>query len=317
MSVSLKNQVLHAISKSKSFGTDKHALKRKGQAYQGNKGGKIHSYSTFRARQDVAKNFCNYMKNNYPEVRQANDLTSEHAQSFLNDCAVKGCSGDTLKSYKSQLSGIEKNINSVYHANTNLSAVTVPKGRTAAIRCNAMKQEHLQALKDSYREFSTGYNALTLAEACGARNEELCHIQNRDITIHNSNYATVHIENGKGGRSRDIEIRNAEHVQNLQDLKNHLGANPTERACPVTNRSLLNNLERHMKSTYTSDGISIKSQYQNQEFHSIRKMFAQNQYDNCRNASMSKEESFKYVTQQLGHNRIDSDLMNRYISNQW
>lgn len=31
MSVSLKNQVLHAISKSKSFGTDKHALKGKGQ----------------------------------------------------------------------------------------------------------------------------------------------------------------------------------------------------------------------------------------------------------------------------------------------
>lgn len=37
MSVSLKNQVLHAISKSKSFGTDKHALKGKGQAYQGSK----------------------------------------------------------------------------------------------------------------------------------------------------------------------------------------------------------------------------------------------------------------------------------------
>lgn len=317
MSVSLKNQVIHAISKSKSIGADKHSAKGKGQAYSGNKTGKIYSYSTYRARQDVAKSFCNYVKDNYPEVRQASQLTAEHAQSWLNHCATTGCSTDTLKSYKSQLNSIEKNINSAYRCNTNLSAATAPKGGTKAIRCNPMKSEHLQALKDSYRPYSTGANALTIAEATGARNEEICHVQNRDIHINSDGTATVHIESGKGGRNRDIQVRNPEHVQNLQDLKNHLGASPTERPCPVTRQSLLNNLERHMKSTYTSEGTSIKSQYQNQEFHSIRKMYAQNEYNQCRNEGMSKEQAFQYVTEQLGHNRTDPDLMNRYIANQW
>ena len=45
-------------------------------------------------------------------------------------------------------------------------------------------------------------------------------------------------------------------------------------------------------------------------------MFAQAQYDYCRTNGMSKADSFKYVTEQLGLNRTDSDLMNRYIANQ-
>jgi len=317
MSVSLKNQVLHAISRSKSFGTDKHALKGKGQAYRGNKEGRIYSYASFNARKDVAKNFCNYMKNNYPNVKQASQLTAEHSQAFLNYCATQGCNTDTLKSYKSQLNGIEKNINNAYKCNTNISEAKTPTGSTSKIRCNPMKQEHVNALKNSYKPYSTGYNALTLSEATGARNEEICHIQNRDIIIHSVNYATVHIADGKGGRNRDIKVRNPEHVKNLQLLKNHLGANPTARPCPVARKSLLNNLERHMKSTHTIKGVSIKSEYKNQEFHSIRKMFAQEQYNMCRTQGMSKEDSFRYVSEQLGHNRIDSDLMNRYISNQW
>lgn len=318
MSVSLKNQILHAISRSKSFGADKHSAKGKGQAYRGNKTGKIYSYSTLNSRKDVAKNFGDYMKSNYPEIKRVDQLTSEHAQSFLNHCATTGkCSTDTLKTYKSQLNGIEKNINSTYKCNTNLSEAKTPTSGTRSIRCNPMKQEHLQALKDSYRPYSTGYNAITIAQSCGARNEEICHIQNRDITIHSTNHATIHIQDGKGGRNRDIQIRNPEHVQNLQDLKSHLGNNPYERPCPVTKGSLLNNLERHMKSTYTSSGVSIKSQYKHQEFHSIRKMFAQEQYNMCRNEGMSKGEAFQYVTEQLGHNRTDSDLMNRYISDQW
>ena len=53
------------------MGADKHAAKGKGQAYGGNKTGKIYSYSTLNARKDVAKNFCNYVKEHYPEVKKA------------------------------------------------------------------------------------------------------------------------------------------------------------------------------------------------------------------------------------------------------
>lgn len=315
MAVSIKNQILHAISDNKLIGASKHSLKGKGQAYKG----KILSYSTLNARKDVAKSFSKWLSQNYREIRLAKDINSSVVQEWLNDCATSGkCSTDTLKSYKSQMIGIANNINDTYHSNIDLKTVKVPQGyNTNAVRCSPMKQADLQVLKRSYKPFSTGYNALVLAESGGLRCEEICHLQNRDIQVINSSLAYVHIDCGKGGRNRDIKVTNPKHIQSLISLKNHLGSNLKSRPCPVTKKSLLSNLERHMKSTYISKDVTVKSQYQNQAYHSIRKMFAQNEYDKCRNSGMSKKESFQFVTQQLGHNRIDSDLMNRYIANQW
>lgn len=85
---SLKSQVLHAVSTSfygdqergisGGFGTSKHSDKISNQ-----KAGKIYSYDCYNNRQDVAKEFCSWMKNEHPEIRRASDLTERHATEFL------------------------------------------------------------------------------------------------------------------------------------------------------------------------------------------------------------------------------------------
>ena len=75
---SLKSQVLHAVSSAfygdqergikGGFGVSKHSDKAANQ-----KNGKIYSYDSYNNRQDVAKEFCSWMKDTHPEIRRASD----------------------------------------------------------------------------------------------------------------------------------------------------------------------------------------------------------------------------------------------------
>lgn len=314
MAHNLRGQLLHAINSNSATGQSKHSAKAKGLAYGKNASGKIYSYSSANARRDVAKNFSNWMKENHPEVKQAKDLTSEHAQGFLNDCASRGCSTDTIKSYRSELSSLGKNINSTYKgSNVDMSKTVSVKGyNETKVRNTPMKSEHIEALRNSYKVGSTGYNAVTVAQATGARAAELCHMQGRDIHINSDGTATVHVDHGKGGRNRDIIVRNQEHVQNLAEIKNNVGE--TGRICPCQVGSLHKNLNRHMDKVKDSTGKSLNEVYNHQGFHSMRKDYAQREYDRCRDEGMSIKDSMNEVSHLLGHGDNREELMSRYIA---
>lgn len=314
MAHNLRGQLIHAIKSNSAMGESKHSAKAKGQAYGKNSTGKIYSYSSAHARQDVAKNFANYMKENHPDIKDVRNLTSEHAQGFLNSCASRGCSTDTIKSYRSELSSIGKNINSTYkNSNVDMSKTVAVKGHNETkVRNNPMRNEHIQALKDSYKVGSTGYNAVTVSEAAGLRASELCHLQGRDITI-NQNYAVVHVDHGKGGRNRDVIVRNQEHVQNLSEIKNSIG--DMQRVCPVQVGSLHKNLDRHMdKIKDNLTGKSLNQVYNHQGFHAMRKDYAQREYDRFRSEGMGIKESMNEVSHLLGHGNGREELMSRYIA---
>lgn len=313
MAHNLKGQLLYAIKSNTAFGEHKHSAKAKGYAYGKNSKGKIYACTSLHSRQDVAKNFAQYMKTNYPEVKYCRDLTSEHAQSFLNDCVNRGCSTDTIKTYRSELSSIGKNLNSTYKdCNVNLSKTVAVKGvNETRVRCNQMTDSHIQALKASYKPFSTGYNAITVGQATGCRASEICHLQGRDIKIQ-SDCAIVHVDKGKGGRDRDIVVKNPEHIQNLSEIKDRLG--DTDRVCKCQVGSLHKNLDRHMAKVVDSTGKTLNQVYTHQGFHSIRKNFAQNDYNRCRESGMSIKDSMNYVSHQLGHGDNREELMSRYIA---
>lgn len=318
MSRNLRAQIEYAIKNNMAIGESKHSAKGKNLAYGNNREGRIYSYSTLHSRQDVARNFCNYIKREYG-IKNASDLKAEHAQSFLNEVCEKGATDATLQTYKSQLNGIERNINSTYKtANIDLSSAVVPKnGGGAKIRCNPMTAEHLELLKNSYKPYATGQNAIKIGEIGGLRTSEICNLRNENIVIYDTDKAQISVKNGKGGRDRRIKVNNPQQVQILKELKEHLGDNPTARFCPVKPDSLERNLQRHMFRTVDNGGITLKNYYPNQAFHSIRKHFAQGRYDNCRNNGLSIKDSLQAVSADLGHNRISADLMNRYVANQW
>ena len=306
MGRNLRGQFNYAINKSfeDGHGTSKHSDKRNGVQ----DGSKIYSYSTRNQRLDVSNQFASWMKDNHSEVKKATQVNSSHVQGFLLDKS-KNCSNETLNQYRSQLLGLGKNINRIFNGNVDLSCSKVSGNQSKSIRVNPMLKKDFNRLKESYKPYTTGFNALTITSAGGCRVSELSKLKNKDITIgKDREVATIFVKDGKGGRDRTIIVTDKDRIKELEDLKNNLGGSE-ERVCPCQTGSLMKNLDRHMKQ------VGIKSCYQNQGFHSIRKMYAQNEYDAYR-SSHTRQESLDYVSRQLGHGS-DRDLktLQRYITN--
>lgn len=183
-------------------------------------------------------------------------------------------------------------------------------------RCKAMNADQVSELKNSYKPSSTGYKAVTLAESAGLRASEIVRVKSKDIRIHGGT-ATVSIHKGKGGRNREVIVRDPQSVAALRDLKESI---PDEqRIVEAKSGSIQKSINRHMQQIEGSSGRSLKDEFSMSGFHSIRKCWAQKEYDRCREADgMTRQEALDYVSQQLGHGK-DRDIvtLQRYIVNIW
>ncbi len=291
------------------FGASKHSDMATGQ-----KNGKIYSWSTYNSWLDIACQFASFVKENYPEVREARELTSDMAESFLLSKSGT-CTTETLDCYRSNLANLGANINRTYSTAKVDLRVSKVSGTTAnqETRCKAMTDAHLTALKDSYKVGSTGHTAVTIASVAGCRASEIVRLKPEHIEIKSSNYATVFIKSGKGGRDRTIQIKDQQGVQALADIK---ASTPEgERLVPCKAGSIQKSLNRHMGKLSGSNGKTLKSEYQHTGFHAIRKNFAQKEYDRYRETH-TRQESLDYVSRQLGHGEgRDLATLQRYIGN--
>ena len=288
------------------FGASKHSAEQKN--------GKIFSWSSYHSRVDVACLFASYVREHYPEVREARQLTQEMAESFLLSKAST-CTTETLDCYRSNLSSLGDNINRTYssaHVDLKVSKVV---GTTAnqETRCKAMTDTHLTALRNSYRPGSSGHTAVTLAAVAGCRASEIVRLKSEHIEVKNANLATVFIRGGKGNRDRTIQIHDPQDVKQLADIKASAAAG--ERLVPTKVGSIQKSLNRHMAKLSGSSGNSMKSEYQHTGIHAIRKNFAQKEYDRHRE-NHTRQETLDYVSAQLGHGAgRDLATLQRYIAN--
>ena len=288
------------------FGASKHSAEQKN--------GKIFSWSSYHSRVDVACLFASYVREHYPEVREARQLTQEMAESFLLSKAST-CTTETLDCYRSNLSSLGDNINRTYssaHVDLKVSKVV---GTTAnqETRCKAMTDTHLTALRNSYRPGSSGHTAVTLAAVAGCRASENVRLKSEHIEVKSSSLATVFIRGGKGNRDRTIQIRDQQGIAQLATIK--ASAKEGERIVNCKVGSIQKSLNRHMSKLSGSNGGSMKSEYQHTGIHAIRKNFAQKEYDRHRE-NHTRQESLDYVSQQLGHGAgRDLATLQRYIAN--
>lgn len=224
MARSLKSQVIHAISTSfygdqergisGGFGTSKHSDKISNQ-----KAGKIYSYDCYNNRQDVAKEFCSWMKNEHPEIRRASDLTERHATEFLAKKSSE-VSTNTLTNIRSQLKGIASAINHTYQsADVSLDTPVMSGTTDRNVKTVSMVKSDYVKLVDSYKDaYSTGATGARVIYSSGLRASEVCTLKGSDITV-KDRVATVHVANGKGGRMRDVVITDKERVDTLKDIE--------------------------------------------------------------------------------------------------
>lgn len=318
MAKNLKAQLNYAIQscfkgnsqQSGGYGSSKHSDMAAGQ-----KNGKIYSWGSYHGRIETACQFASFVRENYPDVRNANQLTPEMAESFLLSKAGT-CTTETIDTYRSNLASLGENINRTYasaHVDLKVGKVV---GTTAnqESRCKAMTNADLAALRDSYRPGSTGHKAVSLAECTGCRASEIVRLKGSSIEIHNSSSATVYVKDGKGGRDRAIQISDPAGVRTLADIKASVGDN--ERIVPCKAGSIQKSINRHMKALGGSAGGSMKDNYSMTGFHSIRKNFAQREFDRARQSGCSRQESLDRVSAQLGHGAgRDLATLQRYVEN--
>ena len=310
MARSLKSQVLHAVSTSfygdqergisGGFGTSKHSDKISNQ-----KAGKIYSYDCYNNRQDVAKEFCSWMKNEHPEIRRASDLTERHATEFLAKKSSE-VSTNTLTNIRSQLKGIASAINHTYQsADVSLDTPVMSGTTDKNVKTVSMVKSDYVKLVDSYKDaYSTGATGARVIYSSGLRASEVCTLKGSDITVKDG-VARVHVANGKGGRMRDVVITDKERVDTLRDISEHFGEG---RVCDIKPQSLEINISRHLNS------IETDQEYKYNSCHAIRKEYAQDTYDQHKESGCSSSEAWGRTCESLGHSADRQALFNTYIS---
>ena len=291
------------------FGASKHSDMASNQ-----KNGKIYSWSSYHSRVDVACQFSSYVREHYPEVKEARQLTKEMAESFLLSKSAT-CTTETLDCYRSNLSSLGENINRTYGSARVDLKVSKIVGTTSnqESRCKTMTDAHISALRDSYKVGSSGHTAVTLASVAGCRASEIVRLKPEHIEVKSSSFATVFIRGGKGNRDRTIQIHDPQGVKALADIKASTAEGARLVSCKVG--SIQKSLNRHMSVLSGSNGGSMKAEYKYSGIHSIRKSFAQKEYDRYRQ-NHTRQESLNHVSRQLGHGEgRDLATLQRYVSN--
>jgi elongation factor P--beta-lysine ligase len=97
----LSYQICSAINDAFKPGASRHIGKHTGQNLN-----QVYSYGEKRSLQQIAFEFKNFMKQEYPDIKLMRDVKPDHWQSFLNDKA-KTCGTETLKNYVSRINKIE------------------------------------------------------------------------------------------------------------------------------------------------------------------------------------------------------------------
>ena len=300
MGKNLKHQFIHAIEDNFHEGMDKHSMKLDNIKNDG----KVFSYADRKNLIDAASNFSNYMKENYKDIRQVKEVRADHIQSFLNQRS-NGCSNATLKQYQSKFNKLEKIVNKTYGINVNYKGYVLPLAEeNTKIRNTSMSPEDFKKLEKAFSN-SKSYAkvAIQLTSRVGLRVSECTKLQGRDINIRDN---TIHVEDGKGGRNRDILIRE-EDKQYFINLKANIG--DMERVCPIRSDSINKSIERAMKSE------GIRNKYTDTSIHCIRKMYAQREFNRCRSEGKNIKESLQKVSVLLGHGEDRMELMKQYVLN--
>jgi integrase len=296
----LNYQFLNAINNNFKEGMNKHSLKAEGTK----DGVKIFSYSDRKNLIDVASNFSKYMKENHKEVKQIRDISPQHVQGFLN-FKSKECSGATLEQYKSKFNKLERLSNATYKGSkvdfTRGLVLPMGKERTRSIEMN--REHYSKLLKNIEGSRSKAVPAIQLAGRFGLRVSETVNLKGKDIQLEKG---VLHIHESKGGRSRDILITKPEDKAFLQNLRDRVSDN--ERVIPLKEDSVNKFLQRELSelgiTEYKEKGTGI---------HALRKMYAQDRYNELRGQGYEIKEALDEVSILLGHGRDRDELMQRYV----
>lgn len=186
---SLNHQMFQRLEDKKAIGQSRHVAKLEAKD-QGKKVETIHSYKTYDAYKQSSKTFIKWLKQEFPEVKDINDIDKDIGAMYIQHRSKQGVSAYTYSQDIAMLNktlslGLTKSYCGV--ANRSIKAIT--KGRVD-------------------NGFKTDSRALELIiKASGLRRNELYNLKKSDLIIRDGKVTGVLVRNGsKGGRPRNVEV---------------------------------------------------------------------------------------------------------------
>jgi site-specific recombinase XerD len=313
MARNLKYQFKYAIDQSCRFGADKHSMKNN-KVENRNMKARTLSYADRKNLIDVSSNFSNWMKENHSDIKELKDVTSNHVQEFLN-LKAKTCTSATIEQYQSKFSKLETLVNSTYrNADVSYTNTVTPScsNNTGQLRSKTMTDSDYNKLNNYMSENCRSQNAtkaLQLSYHAGLRVSECAKLQQRDIRVNTNGTVTVHVADSKGCRSRDIEVINKDSVQALIEIRESV-ENLYDRIVPIQAESINKSIGRAMDKCNMQEYKNSKT-----SIHSVRKAYAQREYDRYKEQGLEPKEAWGNVSEALGHGRDRDDLYKTYIEN--
>ena len=278
-------------------------LKAAGKDPKKNQDWRVYSKSDAKALFQTASQFGRYAQHELG-VRQARDLRQEHAEKFLDSLRRKGCTASTLKTYAGRLRHLSECVNHTYKsAHLDFSALKAPEAPKAPKR-EQMTPEQYSALMNCMIE-SKSKDAVRLAYNFALRRGSLIKFEVRDVDLER-NLFTVYRD--KDGRTRTLPIETEAQRELLTRLI--AGKGPHDKLINLKEGSVNKTVRRNMERL----GVCQNLIEENTNIHSIRKLAAQERYDQLKEAGRSKREAAGDVSEYLGHGRDRKDIREIYIA---
>lgn len=300
----LAYQIQTAIDYAFRPGMDKHAAKHTGEAI-----GKVCSFNEKRSLQEVAYQFKDFMQKNFPQIKMIKDVKSDHWQAFLNQKS-KTCSTATLKNYVSRIHKIEHLCNNKFRFTSNwkddiLTPQSEKTPKEEKLRIQTMDKKDLEKVLDyGYKHcVSKAIPAIELCYRFGLRDAEVARLTVSCIDFEKKRLHVI----GKGGRHRYLEIKEAD-VGILKKLC--IEKTNNDKLIGIKADSINQQLNRILQK------LDLKKKYPLTGIHAIRKLKAQEIWNEKRKDGYTKKDTMDFVSQYLGHGKGRYDIINVYVQKQ-
>lgn len=304
----LSHQINRAIDSAfGNGGTDKHSYKAENG---GGMDGKVFSISDSNNLKDLGRNIMNYFRENNIEVKNIKDIKPEHLQNFLNSKS-QTCTQHTIDQYSNNISKLDKICNSFCGSNWDVKEnVITPVAQKIASDLRGSghaisREDYNKILNYAKENTSQSGDAVQLQDKLGIRVNELATIKIKEIEI-NKEKGTIKFDlhNTKGGKEliRIIPI-NGKLLELIE--RNSKGKVGNDRLFSINPRSINKYLSR------VEEKLGL-DKYSN---HDIRRLIAQEKYEENLKKGMTKKESIQDVSRWLNHGNNRNYMITRSYLN--
>ena len=284
------------------IGESRHQAKKEARenlGYEHNKTVGIHSYKTFDTQKSSCKQFTSYLKENYKDVRNIEDIKESHVKDYIKHREESGCSPYT---YSKDLAALNK----VFGTSVSKQDCNVANRSYKDISNNRELKEH-----HSHINYSNYKSEITILKATGMRRESLDKVNPDDFKYNLEGYPVAVKLVEKGGKYREAEILKDYRQDVKSVLEERLQCNGYDREKPIF---------EHIPSRLGTH--RFRQEYARETYNNYIKEHGVGNVRLCDTSEKAYENdsrtelrgydvaALKFTTENLGHNRLDVVIYN-------